>query len=124
METRITKFLDRRFDSAKISLGSALRQRFGLGEVTVRSICCRFGVSPSVILGSAPPRLLLPIEHFLTTEIRFDRPLRKLYFANVQRKKKLGTIGGLRLSQKLPSRGQRTHSNGKTAKRALGVILT
>jgi len=53
---------------------------------------------------------------FFCSAFFLERGLRKFYSNRIFEKKKSGSYVGLRLTQKLPSRGQRTRSNGKTAR--------
>jgi hypothetical protein len=53
---------------------------------------------------------------FFCESFILNRILRKVYYGNIFSKKKAGSYVGLRLTQRLPSRGQRTHTNGFSAR--------
>lgn len=118
MESKGIKFLDRQLDPIKFgSIGQALSSLFGLGPNRSRSLCLGLGFSPQLKLALIPARRLLQLERFVLDRLTLGRSLKKVYLSNIDRKKKVGLLAGLRHSQRLPVRGQRTHSNGRTARR-------
>lgn len=107
-------FLGRRL-ATRLSFYRSAFSIFGLGVSRIRLISAFFGFSPFMKFGSVFFYKSRSLETFCASFV-LDRGLRKVYSANILYKKKSGSYVGLRLTQRLPSRGQRTRSNGKTAR--------
>lgn len=56
------------------------------------------------------------LQHYFS-DVKLEADLRRLTGENLQFKLKIQSYSGLRLSQGLPSRGQRTKTNSRTSKK-------
>ena len=110
-------FLTKPIDMTK-TIFSSLKVVFGLGMRTIHQICNQFGFSPNVRLIEIPAKIRREI-------IKYIRKLKKPIGSVLERNKnmvkskikKLKHYRQLRMRYRLPSRGQRTHSNSKTARK-------
>lgn len=94
--------------------------QFGLGSPSAKALAALVGLSPLSIPSSLPPSLLGRLERLpLPWTPLLGRPLKKRWLGRLRLQRKLGTLSGLRHGLRLPVRGQRTHSNGRTARRVL-----
>lgn len=108
-------FADRKH-RATATLRTVLLSIFGLGEGAVSQLAAKTGLSPSIRFRRIPPAKLRQLKSLLSA-LPTGRVLRKQYILRVAEKERLGTYQGIRHTQGLPTRGQRTHSNGRTAGR-------
>jgi small subunit ribosomal protein S13 len=96
---------------------TALDPFVGLGRRSAAAQAAALGLGPRTPLNRAG-RPLRPLEGRLG-RLRLDRTLRRWEQLRIQAKRRLGSAPGRRHDQGLPVRGQRTHSNGRTARRLL-----
>jgi|SRR5690554_2112593 small subunit ribosomal protein S13 len=108
-------FADRKH-RATATLRTVLLSIFGLGEGAVNHLAAKIGLPPSIRFRRIPSSKLRRLQSLLST-LPTGRALRKRYILRVSEKERLGTYQGVRHLQGLPTRGQRTHSNGRTASR-------
>jgi small subunit ribosomal protein S13 len=105
-----------RYVSKDLSIGSFLCSIPGLGFYRVSLICSIFGVKFKTGIYRCQSSKLEAIEKFIWRNYVVDSDLLREVTANLSTKAKSGSYQGIRLSQNLPSRGQRTKTNAKTAK--------
>lgn len=95
----------------------ALRRIFGLGKHKAAKILFLFGISKttpiSVLTASLKNQIILYIEK----NIEINEELKQLLAQIKEQQQRLKTYKGQRSRFKLPRRGQRTHTNAKTAKK-------
>jgi len=102
-------------DSQRVVI--TLTQIFGINKTTSKDICAQLGFSETLKVSD------LTQNH----QERLSQALRQLYVVEnerlslirkqTQRLVSISSWRGIRLSQGLPCRGQRTHGNARTAKR-------
>ncbi len=106
--------------SSNIKLGSFLISVYGLGKKSSVKICKFMGLPyTSYILSIDPEKIIYLQRYFSSYNLESD--LRRSVSERLQFKFKLQSYSGLRLSQGLPSRGQRTKTNSRTAKKFRGT---
>lgn len=110
------RLFDRSF-SSKQNIIVVLCNLFGINTNTALRICAYVGLNHKQLLGVIPRIKLFSLEKLVNNFFVTERPLRREYLSNLDRKIKSGSYQGVRLKQGLPARGQRTHTNAKTAKR-------
>lgn len=95
----------------------ALTNIFGLGPNKVLQILNFFGISKKTLFKELSVSLRHQIVVYIEKNIDIKEELKqKLVFLKEQQQR-LKTYRGLRSRFKLPCRGQRTHTNAKTAKK-------
>ena len=101
---------------ARKPLVLALRGVYGIGAHRARVVCGQLGVNPSTPLASLHAsfaRLKAHIEqHFQPRHIQ-----ERVIAASILQKVKIGSYAGIRHSQCLPVRGQRTQTNARTQRK-------
>ena len=98
-------------------LGAALQEVAGLGAHQSAQLCARLGLSSHLPLGQVTPWELAQLQEWVLQEYEVLEELRQSRRRAIQRLQRLGTYRGLRHHRGLPLRGQRTHGNGRTARR-------
>lgn len=99
-----------------IKFGPFLVSVYGLGiqaSIKISSFC---GVEYNTLIWNIDSEKLLFVQQSLNS-IQLESDLRRKVNDNIQSKVKLQSYAGLRHSQGLPSRGQRTKTNSQTCKR-------
>lgn len=97
-------------------LGYFLTSVYGLGYLSSVKICKFIGLNYSCRIYDVDPEKLTYLQEYLSV-YPLESALRRFTNENIQVKLKLQSYRGLRLSQGLPSRGQRTKTNSQTAKK-------
>lgn len=95
----------------------ALTQIFGINKSTAKELCAQLGFSETLkvtdLTQNHQERLSQAIRQLYTVENEKLSLIRK----QTQRLVSISSWRGIRLSQGLPCRGQRTHGNARTANR-------
>jgi len=117
-KSRVIKFLDRRVDLHFYStFQKLLRLTFGLNDSSIKQLSAFFGITPLTLPSVISSTVFRQLELFIINNFVTGRSLKKKYITFVNEKKKINSYAGVRHSQKLPVRGQRTHSNSKSVRR-------
>jgi small subunit ribosomal protein S13 len=91
---------------------------YGVNNTTSNKICSFIGVHPRMETENIETTHYSYLNEFFNdNQHRFESNLRKLDGINIQRLINTGTYRGKRHQVCLPVRGQRTHTNRKTASR-------
>jgi small subunit ribosomal protein S13 len=102
----------------------ALTDLYGIGLLTSKKICSELGLSPILKVKELTDFDQFALSKKIKEEIRIEENLKDLVKGNIQRMIANGSVRGFRHRNKLPVRGQRTHTNAKTARRViLGMAL-
>jgi small subunit ribosomal protein S13 len=99
-----------------VKLGSFLTSVYGLGFSSSVKICKFIGLSYSAKIYDVESEKLSYLQHYLNSYL-LESDLRRHINENIQFKLKIQSYQGLRLSQGLPARGQRTKTNSRTTKK-------
>ena len=94
----------------------ALTYIYGIGPTTANEICKNVGISDDKRVNKLTDDEVLKIREYIENKYKVEGDLRSEVSLNVKRLTDLGTYRGLRHRQKLPVRGQRTHTNARTRK--------
>lgn len=97
-------------------IGIILLNLMGLNWSYVTYILGICGLDFNTYIKNIPFSFLICLNNLLKLNYVILNILFKQYHARLRLKKQLGSYRGLRLKFGLPVRGQRTHSNAKTAK--------
>lgn len=94
----------------------ALTYVYGIGPATSKRILTQAGIEESVRADDLSEAQVAKIREVLDSGYKVEGDLRREVQANIKRLKDLGAYRGMRHIRKLPCRGQRTHTNARTAK--------
>ena len=92
----------------------ALRSIYGIGPTQARDVLDRAGVLDNPRVSDLDDQDLNRIREIVDKEKVVEGDLRSEVNLNIRRLIDIGTYRGLRHSRGLPSRGQRTKTNGRT----------
>ena len=88
---------------------------YGIGRVTSRRILEQAGIDPNLRTGELSDEQLSKIAHVISaSSIVIEGDLRRDLQSNLKRLQAINCYRGLRHRKKLPCRGQRTKTNGRT----------
>ena len=100
------------------TLRFALQEVFGLGKKTSKTICYKLGFSENFkVRDMSKEQVLSLIKLIETSTLLINNDLRKKTSTLLKTLITIKAYRGLRRLNNLPVRGQRTHTNAKTAKR-------
>jgi small subunit ribosomal protein S13 len=96
----------------------AIANVYGVGLSTARLISKSLGFSTSLKIKQLTPKQMVLLEKVIRNmDLELGGDLKKIRTLNIKRLITIKSYRGLRMFQGLPVRGQRTHSNAKTAKK-------
>jgi small subunit ribosomal protein S13 len=98
----------------------ALRKVYGVGRVKANEVCRACGRRPSVKVGNLEVEHVQLIERWRMENVVCASERRRREYEAISRHLKLGTVRGMNMRRGLPVRGQRTSTNGMTARRLNG----
>ncbi len=96
---------------------TALCNLFGVGKEVALQLCDQLGVSRKRRVFSLTNAEIETLYDLIDTNYKVGVELRQEIRRNKGRLVKISTYRGFRVVQGLPSRGQRTHGNSRTARR-------
>lgn len=103
------------FKNKKLIL--VLNKIYGINTKQAKYILQNLGLNTNISINNLTPTILKQINEFLDKNYLINKDLQYKIKNNIKTKSLINTYKGFRLKNKLPSRGQNTHSNGKTAKK-------
>jgi small subunit ribosomal protein S13 len=89
---------------------------FGIGDKFSNQICKALDISKSIRVNELTDDQVLKIREYIDANYTVEGDLRREVSNNIKRLTDLGCYRGLRHRNKLPVRGQRTHTNARTRK--------
>jgi len=95
---------------------SALRDIYGIGGKRARFLCQKFGIKMKTRFKDLPKETHFKIVNFIEKEYLIGNDLKKFLIQINEDYIKTKTYKGSRIKNKLPRRGQRTHTNSRTIK--------
>ena len=103
----------------------ALTIIYGIGWTTAAKICKVTKINTHKKLGDLTEEEVKKITAVVENDYKIEGDLREERSVNIKRLREIGSYRGMRHSQELPSRGQRTRSNGRTnrgKRRTVGAL--
>ena len=94
----------------------ALTYIYGIGKKFSNDICTKLSISKNKRVNSLTENEISKIREFIDKNYKVEGDLRREVSLNIKRLIDLATYRGSRHKKKLPTRGQRTHSNARTRK--------
>lgn len=101
----------------KISISIALKRIIGLGPLKAKELCYRTGIGINQKVREVKEKQFFILREELRKLYKTDSDIFKEISGNIKKLKEIRCYRGIRHYLKLPVRGQRTHTNGKTQKR-------
>lgn len=99
------------------ALLNALTSLTGVGKALSLQACEQLGISPTTILRELSNSQINQLNELMTQSYLTGSELRAAVRENKRRLRFISTYRGLRHAEGLPSRGQRTHGNARTARK-------
>jgi small subunit ribosomal protein S13 len=97
-------------------LDVALTYIHGIGRVKAAEICEKTGLAPEKRIHQMSESEVIKVREIIDRDYTVEGDLRREVTMNIKRLVDLGCYRGLRHRKKLPTRGQRTHTNARTRK--------
>jgi len=97
----------------------ALTALYGLGLSSSKQICMHLGLTPQLKIKDLTEQQQFAIAKKLKDEYTIEGNLEEQIKLDLNHHQTNGSLRGYRLRNGLPVRGQRTHTNGKTARKRL-----
>ncbi len=94
----------------------ALSYIFGIGKKFSNDICASVSIDRNKRVSSLTEEEIIKIRECIDKNYVVEGDLRRSVSSNIKRLTDLGCYRGLRHRNKLPVRGQRTHTNARTRK--------
>lgn len=95
----------------------ALTSIYGIGLKVAEDICTKLGIGNSVRIKQLTNTQLEKLTNILSQSKSIGLELKQQKRKNIQRLVKIASYRGFRHTEGLPSRGQRTHGNARTARK-------
>ncbi len=92
----------------------ALTYIYGIGRTTSKKILEAVGMDPSRRVKDLDVNEIASLREYIERNFRVEGDLRREVSMNIKRLIEIGSYRGLRHRRNLPSRGQRTRTNGRT----------
>ena len=92
----------------------ALTYVFGIGPKTAGDILTAAKVEPTVRTKNLTDAEISRIQDVINETLTVEGELQRIVSTNIKRLKDIGSYRGMRHKANLPSRGQRTRTNGRT----------
>lgn len=92
----------------------ALTYIYGIGQKTSLDILAKAGVESTVRVKNLTDSEVSRIQEAINTSLTVEGELQRVVTANIKRLKDIKSYRGQRHTSSLPSRGQRTRTNGRT----------
>lgn len=103
-------------DNKRITI--ALTKIYGIGKKKSKIICQNLGLTDNIRIFELTDKQIFKLVYFVeSSDIIIKSDLTRLLLDAKKRLVALRTYRGIRSKQGLPIRGQRTHTNSKTAKK-------
>lgn len=87
---------------------------YGIGPTTANNILTAAKVGPTVRVKDLTDAEISRIQDVINETLTVEGELQRVVSTNIKRLKDIGSYRGLRHKASLPSRGQRTRTNGRT----------
>lgn len=95
----------------------ALQGIYGIGSKQAFDICAQLGISHSIRIKQLTTTQLEKLTNLIGQNKVLGIELKQQKRKNIQRLVKIACYRGFRHTEGLPCRGQRTHGNGRTARK-------
>lgn len=101
---------------AKKRVSIALRYIYGIGPTNAKKLLAMAGIDESLRAEKLSEGEIAKIRDLIESNYKVEGDLRREISGNIKLLKDIGTYRGLRHIKRLPTRGQRSKTNARTAK--------
>lgn len=98
------------------SIVYALTILYGINIYQSKKICKKIGINPQITVNKLKNNHVNRLINYINKNLKIEQFLKKDKKDKINNLLEIKNNRGIRLSQGLPVRGQRTHTNAKTAK--------
>ena len=109
--------------SKSINIVYALTILYGVNVSQSQKICKNIGINPQITVNKLKKNHLNKIINYLNKNIKIEHFLKKEKKNDINQLLNIKINRGIRYSQGLPVRGQRTHTNAKTIRKLKRISI-
>lgn len=95
-------------------LDIGLTYLYGIGRTNVIQVLKETAIDPARRIKTLTDEEISKLTKYIETTFKIEGDLRQEVNGNIKRLREIGSYRGMRHQRSLPSRGQRTRSNGRT----------
>jgi small subunit ribosomal protein S13 len=95
----------------------SLTTLYGINEYQSKKICKNVGINPQITLNTLKNYQVNRLISYINKNLKIEQVLKQFNKTKLNELLEIKNIRGIRQSGGLPVRGQRTHTNAKTAKK-------
>nr|YP_010508070.1 ribosomal protein S13 [Phytophthora gonapodyides]UXG56414.1 ribosomal protein S13 [Phytophthora gonapodyides] len=96
---------------------------YGINEYQSKKICKNIGINPQITLNQLKNNHVNRLINYINKNIKVEQLLKKSKTEKLNELVEIKSTRGIRQSQGLPVRGQRTHTNAKTSKKLKKIFI-
>ena len=101
----------------------SLTTLYGINEFQSKKICKNIGINPKITLNKLKNNHVNRLIIYINKNLKVEQILKKKKTERLNELIEIKNIRGIRQSQGLPVRGQRTHTNAKTSKKIKKIFI-
>lgn len=95
----------------------SLTTLYGINEYQSKKICKNVGINPQITVNKLKNYQVNRLINYINKNLKIEQVLRQLKKTKLNELLEIKSVRGIRQNIGLPVRGQRTHTNAKTAKK-------
>ena len=95
----------------------SLTTLYGINEYQSKKICKNVGINPQITVNKLKNYQVNRLISYINKNLKIEQVLKQINKTKLNELLEIKSIRGIRQSSGLPVRGQRTHTNAKTAKK-------
>lgn len=96
---------------------------YGINKYQSKKICKNIGINPQITLNKLKNNHVNRLINYINKNLKVEQLLKKLKNERLNELIEIKSNRGIRQSQGLPVRGQRTHTNAKTSKKLKKIFI-
>lgn len=96
---------------------------FGINEFQSKKICKNIGINPKITINKLKNNHVNRLINYINKNLKVEQLLRNEKTEKLNNLIQIKSNRGIRQSQGLPVRGQRTHTNAKTSKKVKKIFI-
>lgn len=96
---------------------------YGINEYQSKKICKNIGINPQITLNKLKNNHVNRLINYINKNLKVEQLLRKSKTERLNELVEIKSNRGIRQSQGLPVRGQRTHTNARTSKKFKKIFI-
>nr|YP_010507955.1 ribosomal protein S13 [Phytophthora humicola]UXG56299.1 ribosomal protein S13 [Phytophthora humicola] len=96
---------------------------YGINKYQSKKICKNIGINPQITLNKLKNNHVNRLINYINKNLKVEQFLKKIKTDKLNELVEIKSNRGIRQSQGLPVRGQRTHTNAKTSKKLKKIFI-